>query len=116
MAVCTVPTNTSSTPPRCVPGMRPRPHPHAVRDCPMYVDCGTMAGQGGRVPTCDHPSPESVGGWGLWRPGQPPHPTHDPTKVCTRYATPTPPARRPRLSYVCRLRDEGGTGGLRTNM
>ncbi|MFN9979426.1 MAG: hypothetical protein ACK53Y_05910, partial [bacterium] len=53
--------NTSTFPPRCVRAMRPRPHPHAVRDSPMYVDCGTRAGQGGCVPTCDHSGPASAG-------------------------------------------------------
>jgi hypothetical protein len=51
------PPHSPTTPPRCVPGMRPRPHPHAVRDSPMYADCGARAGKGGCVPTCDHSSP-----------------------------------------------------------
>ena len=102
--------------PWCVRGMCPRPHLHAVRDSHVHVDHGARAGQGCCLPTCARSSPGCVGGdYALGVPAS--HtPTHVPTVVCACDASPAPPARCPPLSYVYRLRGEGGKGVLPTNM
>jgi hypothetical protein len=100
-----------ATPPRCVPGRRPRPHPHAVRDSSVYVDCRARAGQGCCTPTCDHSSPGCVGGWGLRRASQPPHsPTTPPRCVPGMRPRPHPHAVRDSPMYAdCGAR--AGKGG-----
>ena len=100
-----------ATPRRCVPGRRPRPHPHAVRDSPMHVYCGARAGQGRCIPACDHSSPGCVGGWGLRRASQPPHsPTTPPRCVPGMRPRPHPHAVRDSPMYAdCGAR--AGKGG-----
>ncbi len=45
---------------RSVAAMHPRPHLRAVRDCPMYLDCGARARQGWCPLTCARSSPGCV--------------------------------------------------------
>ena len=108
------PPSTPPLPPRCVRGMCPRPHTHAVHDSPMVCTAGRGLDRG--TASQHVPAPAlGVCGWGVCSPATN-HPTHAPPAVCAYHASSAPSARCPPLSYVCRLRGEAEAGVLPANM